>query len=127
MKTTLTQAIDELYDQLDNLEAMSGLFYDFKTFTIYKSIATTLRLLLTGSSGDTGLISHVLPAARLLPLKKTPNPGMAPGMMLLPACVRIVSGEADIKLGNGDVMVKELQVRSNPGGPARPPDRLGSR
>jgi hypothetical protein len=110
MKTTLAQQVDELYDQLDNLKAMSGLFYDFKTFTIYKSIATTLRLLLTGSSGDTGLVSHVLPTAQLLPLKKAPEPGMAPGLMLLPARVRIVSGDADVTLGDGDVMVKELEL-----------------
>jgi hypothetical protein len=110
MKTTMTQKVDELYDQLDNLEAMCGLFYDFKKFTIYKSIATTLRLLLTGSSGDGGLISHVLPAAQFLPLVKLPDAVMAPGLMLLPARVQIVSGQANVVLGDGRVMVKELNV-----------------
>ena len=94
----MKQKVDELYDQLDNLEAMYGLFCDFKKFTIYKSIATTLRLLLTGSSGDTGLVSHVLPAAQFLPLVKVPDAVMDPGFMLLPARVRIVSSEANVRL-----------------------------
>lgn len=30
MKTTMTQNVDELCDQIDNLKATVGLFYDFK-------------------------------------------------------------------------------------------------
>jgi hypothetical protein len=110
MNTTVAQKIDELLDQLDSLKSMVGLFYSFKQFTIYKQIAGILRLLLVGSSGQAGLVSDVLPAARFLPLVKVPDPAMEPGFILLPARVRIIVGDADVTMGNGDSLVKEIIV-----------------
>jgi hypothetical protein len=109
VKTTMTQKVDELYNQLDNLKDLVGLFYDFKRFTIYKQIAVSLRLLLTGSSGDAGLVADVLPVAQLLPLLKTPDAVMEPGTMLLPTRVRLVTENVQLTLGNGRVIVKELE------------------
>jgi hypothetical protein len=106
--TTPQQDVVELYDQLDSLNAMLGLFYDFKRFTIYKQIAVTLRLLLTGSSGDPGLVVPVLPAVQFLPLLKAPDPVMDPGFMLLPARCTLANSNVKLTFGNGRVIVKEL-------------------
>lgn len=109
MIATVAQQVDEVLDHLDNLKSLCELFYDHKVFTIYKSIAASLRLLLSGSSGDVGLVQEVLPAARFPTLRVVPDPAAPPDHLTLPSAVSIVSGAATARLGGG-VKVKELIV-----------------
>jgi hypothetical protein len=109
VKATIAQKVDEVLDHLDNLKSLCELFYHYKQFTIYKSIAASLRLLLSGSNGDEGLIQEILPSGRFFPLRFMPDPATPPDFLALPSGVRIVSGGADVRLGGG-VKVKELSV-----------------
>jgi len=109
MTTTTAQKLDEILDQTDNLESLCTLFYDQKNRTIYKSIAASLRLLLTGSSGDEGLVSETLPGVCFSPLAIVPLHRAQPDHLTLPASVEIVSGDATVRLGAG-CGVKELNV-----------------
>ncbi len=111
MGATLTQQIDETLDQLDNVESLCDLFFGRRQFTIYKNIAGSLRLLLTGSSGHVGLVETVLPAGGLWRLRKIPDPMTPADMLVLPAAVLVESGDAKVRVGNGTVTVKELNVK----------------
>jgi hypothetical protein len=110
MILTLVRKIDEAFDQLDNIESLCELFYDRRKFTVYKNIAVSLRFLLTGSSGQAGLICKIIPDARLKPLRVAPASDTPPDMLVLPAEVRIERGEAKVQLGPGIVTVKTLNV-----------------
>ncbi len=110
MKATLEQIVDETYDQLDNLESLCDLFFRTRRYTIYKNISGTLRLLLTGSSGQPGLALTALPNGTLPKLKKVPDSTTPPDMLVLPAAVWINSGEAHVRLGNGTVTTRELDL-----------------
>jgi hypothetical protein len=109
MAATLSQQIDETFDQLDNIESLCKMF-ESGNFTIYKSISASLRLLLTGSSGHAGLFEDVLPAGHLWRLLKVPDPSTPPEWLVLPAAVRLIRGEASIQVGNGTVTVQNLNV-----------------
>lgn len=115
MVATIEQEIDETFDQLNNIESLCNLFFTDRQFTIAKNIATTLRLLLTGSSGHVGLMQKVLPVGKLWPLRKVPASETPKDMLVLPAKVMIDTGQAQVQFGNGTVTTKELQV---PGGSA---------
>jgi hypothetical protein len=56
------------YEHLDILDEECSAFVDYANFKRYKVMATELRLLLTGSSGQVGLILQVLPNVPLHPL-----------------------------------------------------------
>src|SRR5260221_2242385 len=105
---TEAQRLDEAFDQLDNVDAMCDLFYRFKKFTIYKAIGVSLRFMLTGSSGDQGLIQQVLPAVRLSLLRVVRDSSLADGHLKLPTDVVIV-GSGRIHLAAG-VGVQNLNV-----------------
>jgi hypothetical protein len=110
MVATLAQQVDETFDQLDNIETLCKSFFDERQFTIYKNISASLRLLLTGSSGQPGLAQDVLPVGRLSALRKVPDASTAPEMIVLPAPVWIERGEAKIQIGNGTATVQTLNV-----------------
>lgn len=110
MKPTLQQLIDETLDQIDNIDSLCHMFYDRRQFAIYKHISTALRTLLTGSSGQKGLVEGVLPHASFFPLRKSPDPATPDDFLVLPGPICIVRGEARVQLGNGTVTVRELDV-----------------
>jgi hypothetical protein len=110
MSPTLTQQVDETLDQLDNVESLCRLFFVERQFTIYKNISASLRILLTGSSGQVGLVQYILPAAHLWPLRKVPDPATPPDLLVLPGPVRIERGEAKVQIGNGTATVRDLNV-----------------
>ena len=108
MPLTISQKIDEAWDQLDNLESMRYLF-DQGRFAIYKNIAVSLRFLLTGSSGQPGLISDVLPTPAFFPLRTKPTAANRLPFLLLPAEITIKRGQASVRLGPG-ASVRDLDV-----------------
>ncbi len=63
--------IDEIWDQVDNLQAQCRQFGG-GLYTIYKSISVILRTLLLGSSGQPPLLMPVLPDVSFFPLASTP-------------------------------------------------------
>ncbi|HEX8500205.1 MAG TPA: hypothetical protein VF659_06390 [Pyrinomonadaceae bacterium] len=101
MATNITQKVDEILDNVDNLNVLCEMFFVQKKFTIYKSIAAALRLLLTGSSGDLGLVQDVLPNSRFSPLAERPISGMAADHISLPANMSLIheSGATMITFG----------------------------
>src|SRR5687767_3647405 len=108
MTLTVVQKVDEVYDQLDNIAALCQLF-DQQQFTIYKSIAVSLRLLLTESSGDQGLVLDVLPAAVFSPLCVQPTSVVPADNLVLPGLTRIQRGGTDLFIGAG-AEVRDLTV-----------------
>jgi hypothetical protein len=110
MAATLIQKIDETLDHLDNIDSLCDVFFSQHTFTIYKNISVSLRLLLVGSSRQVGLVQDVLLDGRFPPLRKVPDPATPADMIVLPAVAWIERGEARLQLGNGTVTVKMLDV-----------------
>jgi hypothetical protein len=89
-----------------------------RLLTIYKSIAVSMRLLLTGSSGDAGLVETVLPMAALDPLRVEPMPPLPADHLVLPADTVIQSGATlsivagarvrDLTVGGGAVVATTI-------------------
>ncbi|UCE61423.1 MAG: hypothetical protein JSU63_06675 [Phycisphaerales bacterium] len=71
LKRTQTELIDELWEQIDNLAAHRREFSQ-GSYGVYKSMSVILRTVLTGSSGDSGLVHSVLPTGRFHRLNVTP-------------------------------------------------------
>jgi hypothetical protein len=100
---------NEILYQLDNLDALGEMFYVRKTYSIYKSIAGSLRLMLTGSSGQPGMAT-LIPDCDLAVLLVDPASGPSSvGFIKCPARVQITSGNASTTLGAG-VQLQNLHV-----------------
>lgn len=80
LKRDSSQLIDELWDQIDNLQGHCKIFAQ-GTFTIYKGMSVTLRMILVGSSGDDALVEAVLPNALFFPLNIIPTGKITSGII----------------------------------------------
>lgn len=78
------ECIGEVIDNLRTLKSLYGIFRCGEERSLYKQMAVTLRLLLTGSSGAKGLIIQVMPGCVLHPLAR-PMCGPVPDGVQVPA------------------------------------------
>lgn len=80
----MNKRLDEAVSGLRALRTLYRTFRCEEERSLYKQMATTLRLLLPGSSGDKGLVVTVMPSCTLHPLAR-PLSGPVPQGVQIPA------------------------------------------